>query len=78
VSAPPAELQAEAEQAVDEAVGKVDAMRQNGDFKRLNAKYKAYRRAMMERGQMAIPYSVFLERRVATIVRNVAATGRMI
>jgi hypothetical protein len=75
---PPAELRAEAEQAVAEAVAKIEALRLNGDFKQLNAKYKAYRLAMMERGQAAIPYSVFLERRAATIVRQVAATGRPI
>jgi hypothetical protein len=70
----PAELRAEAEQAVDKAVAQIEAMRQNGDFKQLNARYKQYRRAQMARREPAIPYSVFLERRVATIVR-LAATG---
>jgi hypothetical protein len=73
-----AEVQAEAEQAVAEAVAKIDAMRRNGDFKQLNARYKLYRRTQAERGERALPYSVFLKRRVATIVRQVAATGRMI
>jgi hypothetical protein len=74
----PAELRAEAEQAVAEATAKVDFMRQNGDLKQLNARYKLYRRTQMERREAAIPYSAFLERRVATIVRQVAATGRAI
>ncbi len=53
-------------------------MRQNGDLKDANAKYKAYRLAMMERGKRALPYSAFLESRTATIVRQVAASGRMV
>jgi hypothetical protein len=73
-----AALQAEAEQAVAEAVAKIDAMRRNGDLKQLNARYKIYRRTLMERGQMALPYSAFLEHRVATIVRNAAMSGRAI
>jgi hypothetical protein len=32
----------------------------------------------MARGETALPYSAFLERRVASIVRDVAATGRMV
>ena len=75
---PPAELQAEAEQAVAEAVAKIEAMRLNGDLKVLNTKYKIYRQTQMRRGEKAIPYSVFLERRAATIVRQVAASGRMV
>jgi 2-phosphoglycerate kinase len=74
----PGELQAEAEQAVAEAVAKIDAMRRNGDFKQLNAKYKVYRQLQMERGERALPYSTFLERRVANLLRQIAATGRMI
>jgi hypothetical protein len=53
-------------------------MRRNGDLKAANAKYKAYRLAMMERGKRALPYSAFLESRAATILRRFAATGRMI
>ena len=64
--------------AVAEAVAKIEAMRLNGDLKVLNTKYKIYRQTQMRRGEKAIPYSVFLERRAATIVRQVAATGRMI
>jgi hypothetical protein len=74
----PAELQAEAEQAVDQAVATVEALRKAGDLKQFNASYKRYRRATMESGQRAVPYSVFLERRTEAIVRNVATTGRMI
>jgi hypothetical protein len=78
VPPPAAELRAEAEQAVTEAVAKIEAMRQAGVLKDANAKYRAYRLTMMERGKRALPYSVFLERRTATIVRQIAATGRMI
>ena len=74
----PGELQAEAEQAVAEAVAKIEALRLNGDFKQLNAKYKLYRRQQVAMARPALPYSVFLERRVATLLRQVAATGRMI
>jgi hypothetical protein len=73
-----ADVLQEAEQAVAAAVAKIDAMRRNGDLKQFNAKYKNYRRTLMERGLAAIPYSVAIERRLATLLRQVAATGRMI
>jgi len=50
-------------------------MRLNGDLKVLNTKYKIYRQTQMRRGEAAIPYSVFLERRAATIVKQAAAAG---
>jgi hypothetical protein len=54
-------------------------MNQNGGLKQINAEFKAYRRRQAERGEKALPHSAFLERRyTATIVRNVAMTGRMI
>jgi hypothetical protein len=68
---------AEAEQAVAEAVAKVEALRLNGDLKQLNSRYKIYRQTQMERREPAIPYSVFLERRVVSILRQIAA-ARMI
>jgi hypothetical protein len=71
----PAALRAEAEQAVAEAVAMVEALRKAGDLKAANAKYKRYRVAMMERGVRALSYADFIERRIETILRQVAMTG---
>jgi hypothetical protein len=69
-----ASLEEEAERAVREATAKVEALRLNGDLKQLNSKYRRYRLLQVARGEPALSYSVFLERRVANLVRS-AATG---
>jgi hypothetical protein len=73
-----AELQADAEQGVDKIVAKVEAMRQNGGLAKVNAQYKAYRQAQIAKAEKATSFSVFFERFTASIVRDVAMTGRMI
>jgi hypothetical protein len=70
-----ASLEEEAERAVREATAKVEALRLNGDLKQLNSKYRRYRLLQVARGEPALSYSVFLERRVANLVRSAAATG---
>jgi hypothetical protein len=42
------------------------------------AQYKAYRLAQIAKAEAATPYTVFLQRFTASIVRDVAMTGRMI
>jgi hypothetical protein len=70
------ELLQAAEQAVADIVARVDAMRQNGGLKQVNAEYKRYRTQQMAKAERATTYSVFLQRFTETIVRDVAASGR--
>jgi hypothetical protein len=63
---------------VAEIVAKVEAARQNGGMKQTNRQYKAYRQAQMAKAEKALPYAKFIEPFIATIVRDVAARGRMI
>lgn len=70
------ELQAEAEQQVAEITARVKGMNQSGGLKQVNAQYKRYRQAQIAKAEKAVPYAKFIERFTATIVRDVAATGR--
>ena len=73
-----AELRADAEKEVDKIVAKVEAARQAGGMKQTNRQYKAYRLAQIAKGEKATSYSVFFQRFVTSMVRDVAVTGRMI
>ena len=53
-------------------------MRQAGGLKQVNAEYKRYREAQAAKAERATSYSVFIERFTASLVRDVAAAGRMI
>jgi hypothetical protein len=53
-------------------------MNQSGGLKQVNAEYRRYRMGQVAKCEKAIPYSAFLQRFTASLVRNVAATGRMI
>jgi hypothetical protein len=68
----PAELAGPAEQAVDEVQARVAGMNQSGGLKQINRQYKAYRVAQIAKAERAMPYSKFIERFTATIVRDVA------
>jgi hypothetical protein len=59
-------------------VAHVKATNQSGGLKQVNAQYKRYRQAQVAKAEKAVPYAKFLERFTATIVREVAATGRPI
>jgi hypothetical protein len=74
----PFQTPAELREAAAEIVARVDAMRQAGGLKQVNAEYKRYRQAQAAKAERATPYAVFLQRFTATIVRDVAATGRAI
>jgi hypothetical protein len=64
---------------VAEIVAKVEAARQNGGLKQVNRQYKSYRQAQsIAKAEKAMPYGKFIERFTAGMVRDVAATGRMI
>jgi hypothetical protein len=69
----PAELQAEAEQEVDKIVAKVAASNQAGGLREINKQYKRYRMAQLAKAEKAVPYTKFIERFTASIVRDVAA-----
>jgi hypothetical protein len=73
-----AEIRAAAKQEVDKIIDRVEAMRQNGGIKEINARYKAYRLAQMAKAEKAMPYGKFIERFTAVMVRDVAMTGRVI
>jgi hypothetical protein len=73
-----AELRAAATLEVEKVVAKVEAMRQAGRLKQVNAEYKAYRQRQVARCEKATPYTVFLRRFTAGLVRDVATTGRTI
>jgi hypothetical protein len=72
------ELRNAAEIQVAEIVERVKASNQAGGLKQINRQYKAYRQAQMAKAEKAVPYSKFIEPFVVTILRQVAATGRMI
>jgi hypothetical protein len=59
-------------------VAHVKATNQSGGLKQVNAQYKRYRQAQVAKAEKASPYSLFLERITATIVRDVAMSWRMI
>jgi hypothetical protein len=49
-----------------------------GGLKQVNRQYKAYRQGQIAKAERAMPYSKFIEPFIATMVRQVAMTGRMI
>jgi hypothetical protein len=60
-------------------VAHVKATNASGGLKQWNAAYKQYRQAQIEKCEKAIAYSAYLQRVVVmSMVRNVAATGRMV
>jgi hypothetical protein len=72
-------LRAAAEKQVAEITERVKAANQSGGLKQWNAAYRQYRLAQVAKAQKAMPYSAYLERVViATMVRDVAASGRAI
>jgi hypothetical protein len=70
----PDALRKGAELQVAEIVERVKASGQYGALKPWNTRYRQYRLAQVEKGERAIPYSVFLEEFVITpTVRMIAA-----
>jgi hypothetical protein len=69
------DLQEAAQEAVAEVTARIDAGRQNGDLKQVNRQYKLYRQQQIAKAEKAMPYSKFLERFTASIVRDVAING---
>jgi hypothetical protein len=69
----PGELRRAAAEAVAEVQARVAAMRQNGGLQDVNRQYRAYRMAQVAKAEKAIPYSAFLRRFTASLVRDVAA-----
>jgi hypothetical protein len=72
------EIRAAAKLQVAEITARVKASNQSGGLKQINRQYKLYRQQQIAKAEKALPYSKFLERYTATIVRDVAATGRPI
>ena len=72
------ELRKAAEEAVAEITARVDIGRQNGDLKQVNRQYKMYRQQQIAKAEKAMPYAKFLERFTASLVRDVAMSGRAV
>jgi hypothetical protein len=65
-------IERDAEVAVAEIIARVDAARQNGGLKEVNAEYKKYRQAQMEKCEKAIPYSAHLAQFTRLLVLRAA------
>jgi hypothetical protein len=72
------EIRAAAKIQVDEVTARVRTANQAGGLKQINRRYKAYRMAQVARSERAIPYAKFIEQFIASLVRDAAASGRMI
>ena len=70
-----AELSKAAAEAVAEVQARVDAARQNGDLKQVNAAYKRYRLAQVAKGEKAMPYTAHLAAFTQSLVEKVARQG---
>jgi hypothetical protein len=66
------EARAAAAKAVQAIVDKVEAARQAGGMKEINASYKRYRQQQVAKAERAIPYSAYLRRYTELMVREVA------
>ncbi len=66
------EARAVAAEAVKAIVDKVEAARQAGGLKKVNADYKAYRQQQVAKAERAIPYSACLRRYATRMVEEVA------
>jgi len=74
-----AEIRAAAKIQVAEIVAKVEAARQAGGHAgNQRAIHKAYRLGQVAKGEKVMPYPKFLQRFTASMVRDVAVTGRMV
>lgn len=76
-----AQIVESAEEAIDEVEKNVEALNKSGALRPLNARYKAYRFAMMAAGHPAINYSAYLQvfkLRVAKLIgqNDVSGAGR--
>lgn len=71
-----AETMASADETIEEVEKNVEALNKSGALRPLNARYKAYRFAMMAAGEVAINYSAYLQffklRVVKLIGQNIA------
>jgi hypothetical protein len=74
----PDELHRAAEVQVAAVQARVASMNQSGGLSALNKAYRQYRLGQVARAERAIPYSAFVERRIATILRDVAMSGRAV
>jgi hypothetical protein len=71
-------LRKAAERHVDEIVTRVKDARMDGELREINKRYRQYRLAQVARAERAMPYSAYIQHFTASLVRDAAATGRMI
>jgi hypothetical protein len=75
----PDEIRKAAKREVDKIVAHVQVAGLTGELKEINRQYREYRLARIAKGERAMPYSAFLERRYTLgLVRSIARCGRMI
>lgn len=66
------EARAAAADTVQAVVDKVEAARQAGGMKEINASYKRYRQEQVAKAERAVPYSTYLRHYTARMVEEVA------
>jgi hypothetical protein len=66
------QIRRDAETAVAEITRQVEAARQNGGLQQVNAAYKQYRQAQIEKGEPAIPYSAHIAHFTRSLVLRAA------
>lgn len=66
------EAQTTAAEAVQAIVDKIEAARQAGGLREINASYKRYRQQQVANAERAIPYSAYLRRYTTRMVEEVA------
>lgn len=70
-----ADIQRDADAAVEQILGHVEAQRRSGGLAKVNAEYKLYRQRQAEAGQTAVPYSVHLMAFTRSLVVLAAENG---
>lgn len=70
------EAKAAAAEAVQAVVDKVEAARQAGGLKEINASYKRYRQQQVTKAERAVPYSAYLRRYTTLMIEEVAKLAR--
>jgi hypothetical protein len=65
-------IERDAQKVVAEVIASVEAARQNGGLKQVNAEYKKYRHAQIEKREPAIPYSAHIAQFTKLLVLRAA------
>jgi hypothetical protein len=72
------QLHRDAEIEVEHLLADIEAKRQAGGLKKVNAEYKSYRIAQLSRSEPAVPYSTYFANFVRTVIRLAAQEKRSV